>query len=247
MDSLYANIQNELQKLFAKKKIAAFLIILGVICFLLAFFITSIQSKLIFISMSSVSFPLMVLSIFTNTVLPLFIFMATAEMFSGEVADKTLKLVLTMPISRLKIYISKIIAIGIYIFINLLVLFLVSTISALFLNLGSISIFHVILSYLIDTIPALIVGIFAAFVAQFFKSSSSALVSSILLFLAIRVVALINTGLNNNIFTSYLNWYSLWFRSGVNFLRTGYIFLLLLSYGIIFFTMGYFMFDRKEV
>lgn len=247
MVSLKANIINELQKLFAKKKTSVFLIILGLLCFLSAFFITSIQRKLIFMSMSSVSFPLLVLSIFTNVILPLFIFMAAAELFSGEIADKTMKLVLTMPISRLKIYISKIIAIGIYIFINLLVLFLASTISSLCLSLGSISIYHVIFGYLIDMVPVLILIIFAAFIVQFFKSSSSALVSCILLFVGIRIIALLNTGLNTNIFTSYLNWYSLWFRSGANLLRTGNIFLLLLSYGIIFFTVGYFIFDRKEI
>ena len=247
MDSLKANIVNELQKLFAKKKICVFLIILGILCFLSAFFISSIQAKLIFMSMSSVSFPLLVLSIFTNTVLPLFIFMAASELFSGEIADKTLKLVLTMPISRLKIYISKIIAISIYVFLNLLVLFLVSTLSALCLNIGIMSISHVIFSYLLDFIPALILTVFAAFVVQFFKSSSSALVSCILIFVAIRITALLNSGLNNNIFTAYLNWYSLWFRSGANLLRTGNIFLLILSYGIIFFTVGYYLFDKREV
>lgn len=78
MDSLNANIINELQKLFAKKKTWILLVITGIICFLSAFFITSIQLKLVFISMSSVSFPLMVLSVFTNVFLPLFIFMAAS-------------------------------------------------------------------------------------------------------------------------------------------------------------------------
>jgi ABC-2 type transport system permease protein len=247
MDSLNANIINELQKLFAKKKTWILLVITGIICFLSAFFITSIQLKLVFISMSSVSFPLMVLSVFTNVFLPLFIFMAASELFSGEIADKTLKLVLTMPISRLKVYISKIVAIGIYIFINLLVLFLVSSVSSLFLKLGTISIFPVFISYLIDIVPALILSIFAVFIVQFFKSSNSALVSCILIFVGIRVVTIFNSGLNNNMFTSYLDWNSLWFRGGVNLLRTGNIFLLLLSYGIIFFTLGYYLFDKREV
>lgn len=247
MDSLYANIINELQKLLAKKKIIILLILIVPICFLAAYFITSIQVKLIFISMSSVSFPLMVLSVFTNIFLPLFIFMAASELFSGEIADKTLKLVLTMPISRLKVYISKIVVLSIYIFINLLVLFLISTISALWLNVGVINIYNVILSYLIDIIPAVILGIFATFIVQFFKSSSSALVSCILVFICLRVAALLNSGLNNNIFTSYLNWYSLWFRGISNILKTGNIFLLMISYGIIFFTLGYYLFDKREV
>jgi len=96
-------------------------------------------------------------------------------------------------------------------------------------------------------VPALILSIFAAFIVQFYKSSSSALVSCILIFIGIRVVALFNSGLNNNIFIAYLDWYSLWFRGGANILRTGNIFLLILSYGIIFFTMGYYLFDKREI
>jgi len=65
MNNLKANIINEVGKLFLKKKIIVFLIITAIICFLSAFFISSIQEKLVFIAVDSVSFPLMTLSIFT--------------------------------------------------------------------------------------------------------------------------------------------------------------------------------------
>jgi ABC-2 type transport system permease protein len=247
MSSFKANTINELEKLFLKKKTIVFLIIIALTSFLSIFFISSIQSKLVFISMSSVSFPLMVLSMLTNIFLPLFIFMAAAELFPGEIAERTLKLVLTKPISRLKVYMSKITAISIYIIINLLVVFLVTTITALILNVSVVSISHVLFSYMIDIVPALILVIFAVFVVQFFKTNSAAIISCILIFLGIRALALFITGLNNNVFTSYLNWYSLWFTNGTSFSRTLIIFLLLLSYGIIFFTSGYYMFDKKEI
>ena len=108
MKSLKANIINEIQKLFLKKKTTVLLIITAVMCFISAFFISSIQAKLSFIALGSVSFPLMTLSIFTNIFLPLFIFMAVAEVFSGEVGNKSLKLVLIRPISRLKFLFLKI-------------------------------------------------------------------------------------------------------------------------------------------
>jgi ABC-2 type transport system permease protein len=220
---------------------------MAIISFLSAYFMSAIQAKLVFISMTSISFPLLILSIFTNVFLPLFIFMTASELFSGEIADKTLKLVLTMPISRIKIYISKILAIAIYIVINLFVLLLISIISSLCLNINLVNIPQIFLGYLLDIIPALILAIFTAFIVQFFKSSRVSLVSSILIFIGIKVLSLLSSGFDNNIFTSYLNWYSLWFTNGPNFLRTGTITLLMLSYGIIFFTAGYYMFDKKEV
>lgn len=247
MDNLRANVINEVRKLFLKKKTSVFLTIMAIISFLTAFFISNIQAKLIFIAINSISYPLMLLAIFTNVFLPLFIFMAASDLFSSEIADKTLKLVLTMPISRFKIYTSKIIAISIYVILNFLIIFLVSMLSALFLNINIASISSVVFGYLVDIIPALILVIFAAFITQFFRSGSTALISCIFIFTGIKSLSLFNTLLNNNIFTTYLNWYSLWLSSGTNLLRELNLLLLILSYGIIFFTAGYYLFDKKEV
>jgi len=248
MNNLKANIINEVQKLFLKKKITVFLIITAIICFLSAFFISSIQQKLVFVAIDSVSFPLMTLSIFTNLLLPLFIFMTVAELFSGEVGDKSLKLVLIRPISRLKIFISKNTAIAIYIIINLAVVFVVSMLSSMLLNGKSgINVPQIIFAYFIDIIPAVVLALFASFIAQFFKSSSGAIITSILCFIGIKIIALFVSGLNNTIFTSYLNWYSRWTVGQNSFISTLNILFMVLSYGVIFFTAGYYFFDKKEV
>lgn len=247
MYNIKMNTINEIQKLFSKKKFIVFMIFMVVISFLSAFFISSIQAKLVFIAMSSMSFPLMVLSVFVNILLPLLIFMAASELFPGEISDRSLKLVLIMPISRLKIYVSKIIAISILVCLNLFVVFLASTISSLVLHVNIISLHYVISSYLIDIIPALILILFAVFIAQFFTSSSASIISCLLIFAGIKVLSLFISGLNNMIFTSYLNWYSLWTLGTNNFYRNSNIFLMLFAYGIIFFTIGYYIFDRREI
>lgn len=249
MKSLKANIINETQKLFLKKKITVFLIITALMCFISAFFISSIQAKLAFIALSSVSFPLMTLSIFTNIFLPLFIFMVVAEVFSGEVGNKSLKLVLMRPISRLKIFISKNVAVAIYIIINLLVVLIASLASTMLLKIGfeSQSVPQIIFGYLIDGIPAIVFALFAAFVAQFFKSNSGALITCILSYLGIEILSLFIKGFNNIIFTSYLNWYSMWYGGGSSALRNINTLFMIVAYGIIFFTIGYYVFDRKEV
>ena len=248
MNNLSANIVNEVQKLFLKKKITVYLIVTAIICFLSAFFISSIQAKLVFVAVDSISFPLMTLAIFTNIFLPLFIFMTVAELFSGEIGDKSLKLVLMRPITRLKIYMSKNIAIAIYISINLIVVFTVSMLSSMLLNgKSSFSMPHIMFAYFIDLIPAVVLALFASFIAQFFKSSSGAIITCILSFTLIKILALFSTGLNNVIFTSYLNWYSKWSLGTFNFLRTANTLLMVISYGVIFFTAGYYFFDKKEV
>lgn len=248
MNNMRANIINEVQKLFLKKKITAFLVITAIICFLSAFFISSIQEKLVFIAIDSISFPLMSLTIFTNIFLPLFIFMTVAELFSGEVGDRTLKLVLIRPISRLKIFISKNIAIAIYIIINLIIVFIVSMSSSMLINGNSnLSIPHIMFAYIIDWVPAIVLALFASFIAQFFKSSSGAIITCILCFIAMKGLSIFVSGLNNVVFTSYLNWYSLWSIGQFSFTRTINILFMILSYAVIFFTSGYYFFDIKEV
>ncbi|MBZ9686114.1 ABC transporter permease [Clostridium estertheticum] len=248
MNNLKANIINEVQKLFLKKKITVFLIITAIICFLSAFFISSIQQKLVFVAIDSVSFPLMTLSIFTNIFLPLFIFMTVAELFSGEVGDKSLKLVLIRPITRLKIFISKNAAIAIYIIINLAVVFVVSIFSSMLLNGKSgFNVPQIMFAYFIDVIPAVVLALFASFIAQFFKSSSGAIITCILSFIGIKLLSLFVSGINNIVFTSYLNWYSIWTLGQFNFLSIINTLFMVLSFGVIFFTIGYYFFDKKEV
>ena len=248
MNVLKANIINEVQKLFLKKKVTVLLIITAIICFLSAFFISSIQAKLVFIAVDSISFPLMTLTIFTNIILPLFIFMTVAEMFSGELGDKSLKLVLVRPISRMKIFISKNIAIDIYIIINLIVVFIVSMISSMLINRKfSFSLLHIMFAYSIDIVPAVVLALFASLTAQFFKNSSGAIITCILSFVGIKILSLFVSGLNNVVFTSYLNWYSIWSSGQFSFLRTINTLFMVLAYGVIFFTAGYYFFDKKEV
>lgn len=246
MDNLKGNVINEIQKLFLKKKIIAFLVIMMIMGFLPGFFISVIQQKVVFIALNSISFPQIILSIITNVFLPLFIFICASELFSGEEGDKTIKLVLTRPISRFKVFLSKNLALFVYVIISLILILIVSTLSAVLLGLSIDSISKVIFSYLIDIIPALILAIFSTFMVQFFKSSSGALISCILTFIGINILTLFIKGFNNIIFTSYLNWYSHWAADRASFLVNINLLLMLLGYGIIFFTTGFYLFDKKE-
>jgi ABC-2 type transport system permease protein len=245
MFTLVGNVLNETQKLFLKKKTIVSLLIIALISFLPAFFITSIKQKLIFIALDSINYPSIILSILTNLLLPLFIFMVSAELFSGEVADGTMKLVLIRPISRLKIFISKNIAIGFYILSCLVIALFVSIISSMLLKLPIDHILNVISTYLMDIIPAFVFMIFAILVVQFFKSSSTALISGILVYIGIQILTLFISGLNNILFTNYLNWSHEWLSSGALLFNLNHFFMLL-GYMIVFFIIGFYYFDKQE-
>lgn len=61
-------------------------------------------------------------------ILPLLIASVAVDTFSCEFGDKTLKIILLRPISRFKVFTSKIICIGTYIIVNLFIVFIVSSI-----------------------------------------------------------------------------------------------------------------------
>ncbi|GFZ32213.1 ABC transporter permease [Clostridium zeae] len=247
MSNIGANIINEIQKLFLKKRTVIFLIATALISFLSAFFISSIQSKLVFISLTVESFPLIILSVITNAFIPLFIFMLAAEVFSGETADKTMKLVLTRPISRFKIFLSKNIAIAVFVAINLVAVLFVTLLAVAVFRFSSLgNVLHIIFSYIIDIVPALVLVTFASCLVQFFKSSNGALISCILTFIGIKVLAIFIKGFNNSIFTTYLNWYTQWSTGGSKLLTHINLLFMLVAYGIIFFTFGFYLFDKKE-
>lgn len=128
MNILYANVINEAQKIFLRKKTLVLFVITALIPVALCGILSVFQNNIGVIPINSSQFSIFILGIFTNFILPLLITMAAVDMFSGEFNDRTIKSVLLRPISRFKIYLSKIICIGIYIILNLLLLFLVSSI-----------------------------------------------------------------------------------------------------------------------
>ena len=63
----------------------------------------------------------------------------------------------------------------------------------------------------------------------------------------IEELALFVSGLNNVVFTSYLNWYSMWAIGQFSLLRTINTLFMVLSYGAVFFTAGYYFFNKREI
>src|SRR4051794_30382829 len=107
MHSLTANVINETEKQFLKKKSVFFLILSVLFPIAGAALIANFQDKFGIASITASDYPILILGLFTSFVLPLFIFIAAADSFAGEASANTLKIVLVRPISRFKIYLSK--------------------------------------------------------------------------------------------------------------------------------------------
>lgn len=245
MSRLYGSIINESEKLFIKKKTIFFFIITAVIPFLSAILLSKFQSNFGIGAINPSGFMVTMLDLFTTLFLPLFIVMAAADEFSGEISDRTLKLTLLKPISRFKVYLSKVISIGIYIIATLLIILVSSTLSGLFLGNGSM-LFQNIKITIAAFFPAMGIGLLAVFIAQIFKNASGAIITLIFLFIGLKVLGIFLPLIARISLISYLNWHVLWLGN-VGMGRLTNIFVVILSYYIIFFAAGFGIFDSKDI
>jgi ABC-2 type transport system permease protein len=250
MDIVIKNSMNELNKIFLKKKNIFFLILTAITTILFSFGINLFQNRFGVAAVTGSNYPIAVLGIFVKIFLPLFIYLAAADLLAGELQHKTLKLSLTRPISRFKVYLSKNIAIGAYAIINLLVVLLVSNLAGMFFSVkGDIvsGIIRSLAAYSIDIIPALVLTITSVFITQFFKSSSTALISSIFIYIGLYFLSMFFPLVLRLSFTNYLDLHVIWLSGNTGILRIINTLLMIASYGIIFFSTGFYFFDKRNL
>lgn len=251
MDKILAGIKIETLKILSRKKTTALMLISALLPGLMAALVLTLQNKTGIMLSSAIGFPIWVLGYFSSIIIPLFIFMWTADSFAGELEDQNLKIILLRPISRFKVYLAKIKAIVICTFINLIMVLCFSELAALFLGilspgLGSAG-GHSIIAYLVSLVPLGFLAIASAFLAQFFKSSSSALITSILVYLAVQVLPIISPLTAKMLPSSYLDWYMLWLGTPVAWEQILLALLFMFGSGFIFLAAGFYIFDRKSL
>jgi ABC-2 type transport system permease protein len=249
MHNLYANVWNETLKIALKKKTWFFMAMTLMIPIGAGLLFANFQSGLGISAVSSGDFPIVMLGLFTGIFLPLFIFMGAADQFSGELGDRTLKILLTRPISRFKVFASKQISLGLSIVVYLFLAMIGSVGSALFLS-GDVSVFAIgdwLLAYGSAFLPLAALSIAAVFIAQFFSSVSSALTVTVLLYIGAKVSSFFFPQVSTYSPTAYLDWHMLWIGSPMASNQVGSVFMFLIACSILFFTAGYYLFDKKEL
>lgn len=249
MASFNIALINELEKLYKKKKLLVALIMSFIFIVIGQAAVLGVRSGFGLRGASSMDFPILVLSIVVNTILPLFAALITIDSFSGEFSHNTMKIGITRPITRLKFFSAKLTAIFIFILFNLLVVMLLSLIAGFLFNSNSFTIKgvgRIVISYLVSSLPILVLAMLIVIFCSIIKSGTGVFFISILVFLAFKVFELIFSGISGLFFTSMFDWYNLWIMSTVSFLTVIRKFMMLLSYGIIFFTTGFYLFDKKD-
>lgn len=249
MESFKIATINEIEKMYHKKKV----VITGLLTIFIITFgqliVSFARTKLGILTASSTEFPLMVLSVLNNTILPLFCALMTIDVFTGELSHNLMKLTLLRPVCRYKIYLSKIVAVCTYILGTLLAVYIMSTLAGLLFNPLTLSLsflLKVFVAYIITLVPFIGLTAFIAFISNILKSSTSAFFVSIVVFLGFKGAEILFPKVSSLFITSSINWYSLFLAHDISYLRIGINLLTIIGYGIIFLTLGLSSFEKKD-
>jgi len=244
-----AALVNELEKLWKKRKALLAIVLSFAVIVFGQLLVVGIRSGWGIRGAGSLEFPILVLSVVINTILPLFTALLAIDCFSGEFSNNIIRFSLTRPVSRFKIYSAKVTAIALFIAVNLLLLLLLSSVAGFLFNANSASLasyFKTILTYLASFFPLFVLALGIILLANTLKSGTTVFFVSILLFLLLKGMGFILPEFARILPTSLLDWYHLWLANTVPLAKVGRGFMLLLGYAIIFFTAGYYFFEKKE-
>ncbi|WP_315121751.1 ABC transporter permease [uncultured Clostridium sp.] len=244
-----AAVINEVEKLYKKKKILVAAIISLIFIVIGQLTITGLRSGFGLRGTSSMEFPILVLSMLVNSILPLFATFITIDSFSGEFSQNTMKIAITRPITRLKFFTAKIVAIMFFILINLLFVMIFSTIVGVIFNANSFTLqgmMRIIISYIVTILPMMVLVLLVTVFTNILRSGIGVFFLSVLVFSVFKVMEVIFSQYSGILFTSMFRWYNLWIMSSFPFLKIFRQLMMMGSYGILLFTLGYYLFDKKD-
>ncbi len=240
---------NELEKLYKKKKALAAIILSLTVIILGQLMIWGVRSGFGIRGAGSGEFPILVLSLVVKTVLPLFVALVAIDSFSGEFAHHIIRVTLTRPVSRFKIFSAKVATIAIFICFNLLLIFVFSVIIGLIFNHDSITLIGLVksfLAYMASLLPLLVLVLGIILLTHIMKSGISVFFAAVLLFVASEVLALIFPQYAGLLITRHLSWYKLWFAHNFPLKVVLRQLFLMLGYGVMLFVGSFYLFERKE-
>jgi ABC-2 type transport system permease protein len=246
MHSFKAAYINELVKFSKKKKL--------IVAALLSIFVVMIGGLIVYSLDSfigvritgSSDFSLLMLKFLSMTLIPLFTAFICIDMFNGEYTAETIKMVLTRPVSRAKVYCAKLSAAATFILFNLLFSMVISTLVSLIVKGEGVEFGKILVAYLVTFLPLMVFACFVVVVANFARGGASAFLISAVLFLALLICQMVFSSAQSFFFTSTFGWHQLFISSFINWQKILRVFLILIGCGTMLFAGGLYLFEQKE-
>lgn len=250
MEGFKAAFINESVKLLKKRKMMA-AVILSILAVLVGqIAVTTIKHGLGLRVVGSVEFPIVVLSFITYTLLPLFAIFVAIDMFNGESSSNTMKITLLRPVSRFGIFSAKVLNLALFIAGNLLFVMILSLLAGFIFNPSSASlagILKVVLSYGLTFFPVFVFALIVVLLCNVIQGGLAVFFLAILVFIVFNSVGIVFSSYSSFFITSMFDWYTLWISESINVFKIFRQILIMSGCGMMLFTTGYYLFDRKDI
>ncbi len=250
MGTFKAAVINEIIKIYKKKKVIVAVIISLFAIVMGQLMVTVVNTGFGLRAVSGTQFPILVLSLFSRTILPFFTTLVVIDVFSGEFSHNTMKITMTRPITRIKLFTAKVSAVAFFVLVNLIIVMLLSMLAGILFNSDSITamgVFRVLLAYIVTLIPVVAFALIIVFLANIFKSGTTVFFISVIIFIAFNAITIAFPRYSSLFITSMFDWHSLW---NVNTFQISKIlreFFIILGCAIMFYTAGYYLFDKRDL
>jgi ABC-2 type transport system permease protein len=241
------SISIELGKIFLRKKYSVLSVIQLAICFLAAFGLNSAKLATGYVALDLPTLPYIILGALTSVVLPMFVFMAAADSFAHEIEDGSIKCVLMRPISRVKIFLSKLAAIWLFSLINLMASFAVIAAARIVFQGSAAELPDIFISYAVSSVPMIPFAALGSLVAVAVSNSTMSMFVSVISYLVMVGTSLWSPTTGAAFFTSHLGFYKLFLGLSLNLPSIGNTLFLLISSASLLSLGGFWLFDEKQL
>lgn len=258
MNIFLMQFKNEMKKIVKHRKFIVLLLVEILICIgsgLSTYVISKLAEAQLVTDFAFRGISISMLSFFMQVYIPLIIIMNACDLFNLEFNDLTIKASFMRPVSRLKIYFAKVLALFTSAVIYIFTLFLIANIIQYMFG-GMLSrgeSFHAgefvrdFFIYFVDLLPVFILVLFVAMLMQIFKGATLAILMSIVICVLLNIWALLQPNVGVMLFTNYMQWHKLFFGIAVPVTTMITKLALLGGYSLIFAGVGYYLFERREL
>jgi ABC-2 type transport system permease protein len=127
---------------------------------------------------------------------------------------------------------------------------LLSTITGFIFNPTPVTVLgliRIILSYAVTLLPVMVLALVIVFFANIFRSGVAVFFLSIILFIVFKALEIVYSQYSSFFITTTLDWFHLWNMDSLPMLKLLREFLIMSGCAIMFFTAGFYLFDKKDL
>ncbi|CAI6052749.1 ABC transporter permease [Cohnella sp. JJ-181] len=248
MNGLYASARNETERLWRRRKTKGFALVAVLLPMLAAWALGALPED----GLTGVlggDLPMLTLRFLTLILVPLFLMMTAADLFAGEAADGTLKLALLRPVTRAKVYASKIFVLSFYAAALLAAGWIAATAAGMFVAGAEAAdgIAESLKAYAVSLLPMIALGLLASLVGLIVRSAAGGMAVMLLVYAAAGLLPFLVPQASVWSVVAYADWHVLWAGAGApagSLIRSAGI---LIAYCIMAYTAGVVLLDRKQL